>query len=150
MASGGASTRSIFDRMMATAPAISSTVSPRTRSAMTKPPICDGVASPDIITSKAASASSRVNALPPATLPISPLKSVISPGPGRACGALRLCLFSAPSCNAALDPVTRVPGGSDIEEILQDLVPVLRCDRLGVELHAVDGQAAMHHAHDHV
>jgi hypothetical protein len=49
---------SILARMVMTAPVISSTVSPRTRSAMRKPPICAGVASPDIMMSKAARASS--------------------------------------------------------------------------------------------
>jgi hypothetical protein len=49
MASAGASTRSIFSRMISTAPVISSTVSPRTRSAISNPPIWAGVASPDIM-----------------------------------------------------------------------------------------------------
>ena len=49
MASGGAATRSILARMAVTAPVISSTVSPRTRSAISSAPICDGVASPDIM-----------------------------------------------------------------------------------------------------
>ena len=71
MASGGALTRSIFARMAETAPVISSTVSPRTRSAMRRPPICEGVASPDITCSKALAASSRVSAAPVATLPMS-------------------------------------------------------------------------------
>ena len=45
--------------MADTAPVISSTVSPRTRSAINSPPICEGVASPDIMLSKADAASSR-------------------------------------------------------------------------------------------
>jgi hypothetical protein len=61
---GGASTGSILARMVATAPEISSTVSPRTRSAIRKPPIWVGVASPDIIRSKAARASSKERGLP--------------------------------------------------------------------------------------
>ena len=59
-ASAGASTRSILARIAVTAPVISSTVSPRTRSAISRPPICEGVASPDIMRSKADAASSRV------------------------------------------------------------------------------------------
>src|SRR6516225_8762149 len=64
IASGGACTRSIFARMTLTAPVISSTLSPRTRNAINSPPICEGVASPDIICSKAAAASSRAGAAP--------------------------------------------------------------------------------------
>ena len=40
--------RSIFARMADTAPVISSTVSPPTRIAISAPPICEGVASPEI------------------------------------------------------------------------------------------------------
>ena len=81
MASGGALTRSIFSRMTVTAPVISSTVSPRTRSAISRPPICEGVASPDIMRSKPCAASSRVSAAPVATLAISALKSSLTLAP---------------------------------------------------------------------
>ena len=70
---GGAATRSILARMTDTAPVISSTVSPRTRSAMSSAPICEGVASPDIICSNAPAASSRASVAPVATLAIKPL-----------------------------------------------------------------------------
>src|SRR6185312_15256425 len=76
-ASGGASTRNILARMADTAPVISSTVSPRTRKAINSPPICDGVASPDIMLSNADAASSRVSVAPVATLPMIDLKSSI-------------------------------------------------------------------------
>ena len=69
------SRRSILARMVVTAPVISSTVSPRTRSAISRPPICEGVASPDIMRSKAPAASSRVSVAPVATLAMSALKS---------------------------------------------------------------------------
>ena len=46
MASSGASTVSISARMAVTAPVISSTVSPRTRSPISSAPICDGVRRP--------------------------------------------------------------------------------------------------------
>ena len=78
MASAGAVTRSIFSRIAVTAPVISSTVSPRTRSAIRRPPICDGVASPDIMRSKPRAASSRVSVAPVAALAISPLKSSVT------------------------------------------------------------------------
>src|SRR5258707_113603 len=66
-ASAGALTRSILARIADTAPGISSTVSPRTRSAISNPPICEGVASPDIMLSKA-DAASLPDKAPPLTL----------------------------------------------------------------------------------
>src|ERR1700754_3700261 len=77
-ASAGAVTRSILPRIADTAPVISSTVSPRTRSAINSPPICEGVASPDIRLSKAAADSSRVSVAPVATFPIIDLRSSIA------------------------------------------------------------------------
>jgi hypothetical protein len=77
-ASAGAVTRSILARIADTAPVISSTVSPRTRSAISNPPICEGVASPDIMLSKAAAASSRDKVAPVATFPIIDLRSSIA------------------------------------------------------------------------
>src|ERR1700728_4527854 len=74
-APAGASTRSIFERIADTAPVISSTVSPRTRSAIKRPPICEGVASPDIILSKADAASSHDSVAPVATFPMIDLRS---------------------------------------------------------------------------
>src|SRR5207248_8107681 len=77
-ASAGAVTRSIFERIAETAPVISSTVSPRTRSAINSPPICEGVASPDIRLSKADAASSRDSVAPVATLAMIDLSSSIA------------------------------------------------------------------------
>ena len=68
--------------MADTAPVISSTVSPRTRSAISSPPICEGVASPDIMLSKADAASSRDNVAPVATFPMIDLRSSIALLPG--------------------------------------------------------------------
>ncbi len=90
IASGGASTLSILARIAVTAPVISSTVSPRTRSAISRPPICEGVASPDIMRSNACAASSRDSVAPEATLAIRPLKSSTTAAPQ--C-ALRRCAF---------------------------------------------------------
>ena len=75
MALGGAFTPSILARMVVTAPVISSTVSPRTRNPINRAPICEGVASPDIMRSKALAASARVRLAPVATLARSALKS---------------------------------------------------------------------------
>ena len=77
-ASAGALTRSILARIADTAPVISSTVSPRTRSAISSPPICEGVASPDIMLSKADAASSRDSVAPVATFPMIDLRSSIA------------------------------------------------------------------------
>src|SRR3954447_19415156 len=77
-ASGGALTRSILARIAETAPVISSTVSPRTRSPINRPPICEGVASPDIMLSKADAASSRDSVAPVATFPIIDFRSSIA------------------------------------------------------------------------
>ena len=57
----GASIGSALARMARAAPVISSTVSPRTRSAIRKPPICAGVALPDMMMSKARSASASLS-----------------------------------------------------------------------------------------
>ena len=78
MVPSGASMRSARARIACAPPVISSTLSPRTRSAMRKPPICDGVAAPSIIASKAARDSSTESTAPPATRPMSALKSVDS------------------------------------------------------------------------
>src|SRR5436190_11788363 len=88
-ASAGAVTRSILPRIAETAPVISSTVSPRTRSAISRPPICEGVASPDIIASKARAASSRDSVAPVATFPIIDLRSSIAYSVTRRAGRLR-------------------------------------------------------------
>src|SRR5471030_879289 len=77
-ASAGARTRSILARIAETAPVISSTVSPRTRSAIKRPPICEGVASPDIMLSKADAASSHDSVAPVATFPMIDLRSSIA------------------------------------------------------------------------
>jgi hypothetical protein len=77
-ASAGALTCSILLRIADTAPVISSTVSPRTLSAINSPPICEGVASPDIMASKADAASSRDSVAPVATFPMIDLRSSIA------------------------------------------------------------------------
>src|SRR6185312_5939632 len=74
----GALTFNIFARTAETAPVISSTVSPRTRSAINSPPSCEGVASPDIMRSKADAASSRESVAPVATLAMIDLRSSIT------------------------------------------------------------------------
>src|SRR5688500_9023378 len=127
MAPSGAATGVMRPRMEQTAPAISSTVSPRTRSAIRKPPICDGVASPDMMMSKARSASARVSRSPAATLPIKPFMSAMSGG---------------------LPAHARIEGAGDLQEIPEDAVAVLRRDALGMELHAVHRVAAVAYAHD--
>src|SRR5215510_16293025 len=137
MASGGAATRSIFSRITVTAPVISSTVSPRTRSAIKNPPICEGVASPDIMRSKPRAASSRVSEAPVAALAMSALKSSVT---------------VASLCRAAARLVPRpplgVPGGGQVEKILQDDMAVLGRDAFRMELHAVHRQGLVCQTHD--
>src|SRR6476661_1478704 len=135
-ASLGAVTPSILARMVVTAPVISSTVSPRTRSAINSPPICEGVASPDIMRSKAEAASSRVSEAPVATLAMSALKS----------SAMAARLFRCVHRRAA-PAGFGVPGRRKVEEIAQDQMAVLGGDALGMELHAVHRQRLVHQPH---
>jgi len=69
MAPGGASTETTRARMTRAPPVSSSTVSPRTRSAIKKAPICAWPAPPDMMISKAVAASSSVRPRPWATTP---------------------------------------------------------------------------------
>src|SRR2546429_174669 len=73
---GGASIASALALMIRAAPVISSTVSPRTRSPIRKAPICDGVASPLMMISKAASASLSLRRRPAATSASSGFRSL--------------------------------------------------------------------------
>src|SRR4029077_4312100 len=130
MASGGAATFCILARMVVTAPVISSTVSPRSRRPINRPPICDGVASPDIMWSNALADSSRVSVAPVATLPMSALKSSM----------LSSVRLRAPAGLC-------VPRGGKVEKILQNRVAVFRRDALGVKLHPVHRQRLVRSAH---
>ena len=76
---GGASIATAFARMIRAAPVISSTVSPRTLSAIRKAPICDGVASPLMMMSNAPSASLSLKRRPCATCASNTLRSAPSP-----------------------------------------------------------------------
>src|SRR6201987_3483674 len=143
MASGGACTRSILARMTLTAPVISSTLSPRTRNAINSPPICDGVASPDIICSNAVAASSRVSAAPVAALAMSDLNSTVTARPSidpRPRQARSGVIGAAPSGGA-------IPRLRDFEEIFQEQMTVLGGDAFGMELHPVRRQPVMRKPH---
>src|SRR5579883_3266785 len=129
IASAGASTRSILARIASTAPVISSTLSPRVRKAMRKPPICAGVTSPESMASKAETASARVSAAPVATLAISGLKASIP-----------LSDFSGGASG--------VEGAGEIEKIAQHDAAMLGENALRVELHAVNRRRAMRETHD--
>ncbi len=76
---GGASIATALARMIRAAPVISSTVSPRTRNAIRKAPICDGVASPLMMMSNAASASPSPRVRPCATYASNGFRSPVSP-----------------------------------------------------------------------
>src|ERR1700722_684352 len=133
IAPSGGSTRSILARMVRAAPVISSTVSPRSRSADRKAPICAGVAAPDIMASKAEAASISPSFSPAMTRPNSALKvaaCVIPPS-----------LMAALSCRHARC-------GGEHQEILQQVVAAGRGDAFGMELHAIDRTLAVGQAHD--
>src|SRR5579885_1533503 len=132
MASGGAFTPTILARMVVTAPVISSTVSPRTRRAMSSPPICEGVASPDIMLSNAAAASWRVKLAPVATLAMSALNS----------SAMELF-----RCRERSATGSRVPGRGNVDKVLQYQMAVLGSDAFRVKLYAVYGKVLVHYAH---
>src|SRR5690606_5197472 len=131
MAPAGALTRTMRARNASTAPAISSTVSPRTRSAIRKAPLWAGVTSPESRVSKAWRASSRLSETPVATLAMKGLKASIGVPSTRSCGAPGL-----------------VPARGDIEEVAHHGRAMLGEDALGVELHPVQRQPAVRHAHD--
>src|SRR5689334_24228166 len=105
IASGRAEMRSIFSRITLTAPVISSMVSPRTRIAISKPPICAGVASPDIMMPNAISDWARVS--------------------GRPC-AVFYRLWNVPGADtpeeALLDLAAQVLGGGKTSRLYQRLV----------------------------
>src|SRR5690554_3758554 len=128
MAPGGASIAIIRPRMARTAPVISGTVSPRTRSAIKKPPICEGVASPAIMMSKARRDCCSLSGSPRATIASSAFRSGMSSGikfPRALSGSTRRC-----------------------EKIAQQLVAMLRSYGLRVELHPLYRQMAVTQAHD--
>src|SRR5271165_407323 len=129
MAFSGALTASIFDRIAATAPVISSAVSPRTRSAIRNAPICEGVTSPDRIASNASTASALVRDAPAATLAIRGLKASITSG-------------------VVLRAQVRAEGGGEVEEVAQDGAAVFARDALRVKLDAVNRPLAMLDRHD--
>src|SRR5271154_1830151 len=143
MASGGAWTRSILARMAVTAPVISSTVSPRTRKPINSAPICDGVASPAIICSKAAAASSRLSAAPVATLAMSPLNSPVT-----AKSSVHVCRRALRRVRRGAPAGRSIPGRGKLEKILQHAMAVLGGDALGMELHAVHRQPRVRKPHD--
>src|SRR2546423_525854 len=142
MAPGGAATRSIFSRMAVTAPVISSTVSPRTRSAINRPPICEGVASPDIMRSKPRAASSRESDAPVAALAMRALKSSVTAASWR--GAER----RLPARQTT--PGRNIPGVGNVEKVFQDEMAVLGRDAFGMKLHAVHGAMGVGEPHHEV
>src|SRR6516162_6673968 len=77
---GGASLATALARMVRAAPAISSTVSPRTRSAIRRAPTCEAVALPLMMMSNAASAWASLRLRPAATCASRGLRSAVSSG----------------------------------------------------------------------
>src|SRR5260221_8178901 len=131
MASGGAATLVILARMVLAAPVISSTVSPRTRIAIKRPPICDCVASPDIMRAKASADSSRDSWAPAATLAMSPLNSSLTT-------VSSMHLFAA---------ARGVPLRGKIQKVLQHQMAVLGGDAFRMELDAMHRQRLVREPH---
>src|SRR5882672_9941640 len=129
IAPSGASIGNALARIVRAAPVISSTVSPRTLSAIRKPPICAGVALPDIIASKAVAASSSLSRSPAATRPISVLRSSMSE------------VIGGGSCRDARRR-------RQAQEIAEQLMTADRGDALGMELDAVERPLAVLQPHD--
>src|SRR5690606_29712774 len=105
---------------------------PRTRSAIRKPPICAGVALPDIMISKACSACSAVSGRPPAATAISGLRSV--------------AVMAASGALAEQGCVRVVAGHA--QEVREDAMSVLGFNAFGMELHTPDRMGAMPQYHD--
>src|SRR6185503_13575990 len=139
MASAGTSTPFMRERSICAAPVISSTVSPRTRSAIRKAPICAGVAAPAVIWSSAVRISFSVGVAPPKTYWIRARNScegwasIVRLSGGVAEGAHVAAAWAEPG---------------DLQEVGEQRVAVLGGDALGVELHAVHGMRLVLQAHD--
>src|SRR2546421_646501 len=126
-------------------PQPASPVPPRPRSATRSPPICEGVASPDIIRSKPREASSRESDAPVAALAMSALKSSIKRRPRS------LRHVPAARCLAGGAAAARkIPGRGDLQKILQYKIAVLGGDALRVKLDAVHGKPTMSETHHQV
>src|SRR5436190_6548400 len=139
-ASGGTSTRFMRERSICAAPVISSTVSPRTRSAIRKAPICAGVAAPAVIWSSAVRISSSVSVAPPETFWIRARNSCE--------GWASIVRLSGGVAEGAHVAAARAESGH-LQEVGEQRVAVLGGDALGMELHAVHGMRRVLHAHDH-
>ena len=105
-----------------TAPVISSTVSPRTRSAISSAPICEGVASPDIMASKAEAASSRDSVAPVATLPMIDLEIDPSRAFRSSATSRRVTAFSYVVAPVACAKRSLVDRGADVGFELGDVL----------------------------
>src|SRR5688572_26319759 len=140
MASGATSTRFILARSICAAPAISSTVSPRTLSAIRKAPICAGVAAPAVICSSAVRISSSESVAPAETFWMRRRSSWEG-------WASMSALHSGSVAGGAQIAAARGDTG-DVEEVGEQGMTVLGGDALGVELHAVHRMGFVLQAHD--
>src|SRR5262245_14078709 len=141
MAPSGARTATARALSARAAPAISSTVSPRTRSAIRSAPICASLAPPDMMSPKASAASLSPSVAPSATRRRMERRSASSAM--RAAERLehtgrRSSRFAA--C-APLD-------AGKVEEVGEEPMPVLRGDALRMKLHTVHGVALVLQPHN--
>ncbi len=117
--------------MARTAPVSSATVSPRTRIIISRPAICAGVASPDMMMPNAASASASDSVSPPAS---------------RAMTGLRLADHSSTARTASAGALAP---RAIARKLARMSWPCSRGDAFRVELHAEHRQRAMAQAHHH-
>src|SRR5262249_61150566 len=87
-----------------------------------------------------AAAASRVSAAPVAALAINARNASVTTAPSQP-PARRPAGLRPPAGRG-------VPRRGDVEKVAQDQVPVLGGDALGMELNAVDGEAAVREPHD--
>src|SRR5487761_433234 len=128
-------------------PVSSSTVSPLMRSATRKPAICTAVASPRMISSKLAAASSSESGSPLTSLAMA---SIIDKPPPGAGGAGRWLERPEGGIHSHASLASRdLPGGAP-EEIRQDLLAFLGEHRLGVELHPIGRLLRVSQPHNRV
>src|SRR5262245_29235285 len=137
-ASSGTATRIMRARSIWAAPVISSTVSPRTRSAIRKAPICAGVAAPAVIWSRAVRISCSLSVAPCETFWI------------RCRNSWEGWASMVASCRMAggVNIATPRRETGEIEEVGEQRVSVLGGDALRVELYTIDGMRLVLQPHD--
>src|SRR5262245_4204760 len=137
-ASSGTATRCMRARSICAAPVISSTVSPRTLSAIRKAPICAGVAAPAVIWSSAVRLSSSLQVAPGETFWVSWRNS---------CEGWRSMAISGGVSSGATVATSR-SSACQFEEVGEQRMAMLGGDAFGMELHAMHRVPLVRQPHD--